>query len=285
MAAALTSAPSPNDQQPTDGQLKRRRLVERLRKEGRAYGQAPMGFRVVGKRGSRRLVPDDHQRRRMRLVAEWRDRDGMSWDQVSDALEEYVAGVEDRKPLSRGFRRGTTKKTAWRMYRAYKRLEQGEPLATHRRCRNCGGSLPIDQFTATGRVCLVCRITRPLKEFEERVMGLTSASLIGTIRNGGRPRPASRQETVHRLQGAFQNVLNLARRKPNSAELHEAIEALTTALERDLAANVPAEAMSESQLQEELRSQLRRELRPVVLAAQAEFAMSESSGHMNEVEV
>ena len=279
-------APSTNSFSPTAAQAKRRREVKRLQQEGRSCGQVPMGFRLVGRQGNRHLVPDLEQRRIMRMVVELREIEGLSYGRASDRVEEYVAEQEGRRPRSRAFRTGWTPKTCWRAYHAMKRLmEEGEPLVTHRRCHDCGGSLPIDQFTAvTGRVCVTCRITRPVKEFEERVMGLTSASLIGTIRNGGRPRPASRQETVHRLQGALQNVLNLARCNPSSPELHEAINALTTAMDRDLAANVPAEAMSESQLQSAFRRELRQALRPLLLAVQAEAAMRESNDLTDKVE-
>ena len=283
MAAPTTSTPSPSDQQPTGGQLKRRRLVERLRKEGRAYGQTPMGFRVVGKRGSRRLVPDDHQRRRMRLVAEWRDRHGMSWDQISDALEEYVARLEDRKPLSRGFRRGTTKKTAWRMYRAFKQLEVGEPQVTHRRCKTCQRSLLLNQFAPNGQVCVTCRITAPLKAFDER-LAVTAADLIGRTRNQDKPLPPSRAEIGHRIEGVIRNVLRLAKRNPRASELAESIEALVRALERDLATNVPAEAMGQAQLEQALCRRIRREIRPLLLEVQAELAMLGAIDSIDEVE-
>ena len=221
----------------------------------------------------------------MGMVVKLRDEEGLSWGKISDRIEQYRAEQDGRRPRSRAFRTGWTPKTCWRAYHAMKRLmEQGEPVPTHRRCKDCGGSQPLDQFTEAGRVCLTCRITAPLKKFDARVLGVTSASLIGKFRNGGRPLPASRQETRHRIQGALRNVMNLARRNPNSPELHEAIEALTSALGRDLPVNVPAEAMNESQLQDELRRQLRRKLRPLLLEVQAEAAMLESNDATDKVE-
>ena len=285
MNAEITPTPPTPDLHLTERQLKRRRDVERLQQEGRACGAPPMGYKLTGKPGNRRLAPDEEQREIMAIVVRSRDEEGQSFDQASDTVEEYRASKEGRKPRSRGFRRGWSGRTCLRAYHAAKKLaEEGEPVPTHRRCSGCKESLPINRFTAKGKTCLTCRITRPLKKFEERVMGLTSANLIGKFRNGGRPLPASRQETRHRIQGALRNVMNLARRNPNSPELHEATEALATVLGRDLATNVPAEAMNESQLQDELRRQLRRELRPLLLEVQAEAAMLESNDATDKVE-
>lgn len=218
----------------------------------------------------------------MRLVAEWRDRDGMSWDAISDALENHIAVAEGRKPLSRAFRRGTTKKTAWRMYRAHKQLEQGEPVVSHRRCRDCRRSLPLAEFTATGRECYRCRITRPLRKFEQRV-GATSADFIGKCRVDDGPRPSSLAEVQHRVNRLVRDLERLAKQGSN-AELLETILSFTRALSRDLPVDMPVEGMSQGRLELKLQRQIKQALRPVLLAAQAEAAMQESNGLTQETE-
>ena len=274
MDVEITPTPPTPDGQPTERQLKRRRDVERLLREGRACGAPSMGYKLTGKPGNRRLVPDEEEREIMAIVVHSRDKEGQSFDQASDTVEEYRAAKEGRQPRSRGFRDGWSGRTCHRAYLAAKKLaEEGEPVPTHRRCSDCKESLPIEQFTTRGKTCLTCRITKPLKKFEERV-GATSADYIGKRRNGPRPSPAA--EIQHRVNGLVQDLERLAKRG-SGAELLEAINSFSKALNRDLAITKPIEGMSQAELERTLSQQIRRELRPILTQIQAELEIANSS--------
>ena len=155
----------------------RRRIVAKLKAEGRPAGRPGCGFRHVGRQGNRRRVPDEQQLERMRLVAEWRDDEGLSWNQISDALEARVAKSEGRKALSPADRKGTTKKSCWRMYRRLKELEAAPP-PTHRRCRDCGRSLPVARFDGEQQTCRTCAATKPIRRMERRRQRVIEMILI-----------------------------------------------------------------------------------------------------------
>ena len=268
-------APPTSDSQPYEMQMRRRRPYAELRREGKGTGRAPFGFRWAGRRGNRHLVPDPEQRQIMQKVVELRDTEELSWGKISDRVEEHLAEQEGRRPRSLGFRAGWTPKSCSRAYRAMKQLlEQGEPLPTHKRCKTCRRSLPLAKFNTAGRECEMCRLTGPLRAFEERAV-VTAADLIGKRRADDGPLQPSAAELQHRVTGLIRDLERLVK-QGRDTELAETIASFTQALSKDLAVTKPAEAMGDAELDRALGQQVRQLLRPALTQIQAELAMPDS---------
>jgi len=81
--------------------LRSRENAARLKAESRpASGSVPLGFKSVGKKGNRFLVPDAQQRQVMRRIVHLRDEHALSWAKVSDRIEETLAKREGRPAIN-----------------------------------------------------------------------------------------------------------------------------------------------------------------------------------------
>ncbi len=78
----------------------------RLIARGQPTGRVPVGMKRVRRAdGTKQDVMCWATRAVMRAIVEIRDRDGSSWDEISDEIEKRAAIKENRKPLLRGFGR------------------------------------------------------------------------------------------------------------------------------------------------------------------------------------
>lgn len=69
-------------------------------------GRAPMGFKLSGKRGKRRVsIPDPEQRRIMGEIVRVRDKYNWSFDKISDYVDEWLAATEGRQQTPRWTKR------------------------------------------------------------------------------------------------------------------------------------------------------------------------------------
>jgi len=65
-------------------------------------GHAPMGFKLVGKRGKHRCaIPDPEQRRSMGEIVRVRDKYKWTFDAISDHIDQWLADTEGRKRTPR----------------------------------------------------------------------------------------------------------------------------------------------------------------------------------------
>ena len=90
-------------------------------------GKAPLGFRLVGPKGKRRMLVDERARRVMKEIVRVRDKHGWTWGKISDYIEEKTAEWEKREtiaPYDQGQRKWNWQKCS-RAYKQEKKL-QGE---------------------------------------------------------------------------------------------------------------------------------------------------------------
>ena len=65
-------------------------------------GHAPMGFKLMGRRGKNRCaVPDPVQRRIMGEIVRVRDKYGWTFDAIGDYIDQWLAETEGRKRTPR----------------------------------------------------------------------------------------------------------------------------------------------------------------------------------------
>lgn len=84
-----------------------RETARRLKERGcRAGGRIPLGFRSVGPKGHKRLVPNAKERRIMQQIVEWKEA-GWDFHRISQEIEEQQAAEEGRKPRGLFRRRWT----------------------------------------------------------------------------------------------------------------------------------------------------------------------------------
>jgi hypothetical protein len=134
-------------------------------------------------------VPDPDVQAAMALIVKLRDEEHLSWEKISDRADAFLAERQGRKPTPRWGRAGTgvSKSNCQRIYElAKERKPSAEP--THRTCRQCRASLPIEDFQRNGRyrrrVCRWCRAVRTFRVAEEQrqrafLEGLRQLSRLG----------------------------------------------------------------------------------------------------------
>ena len=191
---------------------KRQHDVQRLRAEGRPVGPAPMGFTHRGARGRRYLVPDPEAQEIARKIVAWRDAEGLSWDNISDRVDLFLAERHDRPPTPRHRRPSWTPATCWRHYRRQKELAQASPPgATHRRCSACNRSLPLDHFARHGRyrrrACFACQAVQRFAAMEAETRRAFVKHLRELARLGKRDRLESprAEKITAEMQELFAN--------------------------------------------------------------------------------
>ncbi|NQU21948.1 MAG: recombinase family protein [Candidatus Nealsonbacteria bacterium] len=94
---------------------------DRLRKRGLVTnGSPPLGYRITGQPNRKVLHPDLKAREAMARIVELRDSQDprLSWDRVSDQLENELAARDNRKPLRRWAGRLWGKSRCQRAYAA-----------------------------------------------------------------------------------------------------------------------------------------------------------------------
>lgn len=271
-----TTAPPPHSTDPSSERDERRRLFEQLRREGRGWGQAPFGFRWVGRSGSRRLAPDPAQRELMALVVSLRDGEGLSWGKISDRIEEHLAEQEGRRPRSRGWRSGWTEKTCWRAYHAAKQIEaEGEPQVTHRRCSDCGHSLPIESFRGEQTTCQDCLLTAGFRRRDEQRQAIVVSGILAAARavEAGKPSENLRLifQTIIDQAGGMelfgidveQTLVRLVRDHPGSKRVLDALSSLLRLLAESGHFAASEEGVQNLSAQE-LDDEIRKELQPFI---------------------
>ena len=83
------------------------------RKRGVPIGsRPPVGWRFKGKGFHRVLIPDLEHRKIMDKILEWRERDGLGWNCISDMVESHLAEQEGRESYRR-----TNANRKWGTYR------------------------------------------------------------------------------------------------------------------------------------------------------------------------
>ncbi|HUT09554.1 MAG TPA: hypothetical protein VMY42_03590 [Thermoguttaceae bacterium] len=75
-----------------------REVAQRLKEEGRPRGnKAPYGKKIIGRKKTRRFVDDPEQRRVGQQIIRLRDEFRLSWETISDHIEEALARYENRR--------------------------------------------------------------------------------------------------------------------------------------------------------------------------------------------
>jgi len=247
-----------------DRQLKRQMAVARLNREGRPAGKPRLGFRHVGRRKNRRAVPDQAQREILAMIVRLRDDEKLSWDKISDRVEEYRAAMENRRPLSRGFRRGWTNRSCIRGYRAAKEIAAGGPAPTHRRCPDCGRSLLRERFPKRGALCVDCDTTAALRRADARRLAGLRESLVtlGRAVRAGDPTAKIEQYTaaIVRLAGSpdlvgldVERIISQAPGSRKALEVLSAIAALGSLAQQPGATGPDVRALGDHELDNEVR--------------------------------
>jgi DNA invertase Pin-like site-specific DNA recombinase len=65
-------------------------------------GKPPIGYKLIGPKSAgmrRKLVPDMEQRKVMSVIVKLRDEQKMTWDAISEYIEQKLAAQENRKPI------------------------------------------------------------------------------------------------------------------------------------------------------------------------------------------
>jgi hypothetical protein len=154
---------------------RRRTAVKRLRREGRPCGPPRAGCRHRGPKNHRRTVPDAEGQEIMRLIVHWRDDEGLTFDQISNRVDEYLAEKHKRRPIPRCNRTEWTRGGVRSRYLKAKSqaVEDASPKQ-FRRCETCGQAKPFEEFSFhhngrkryRRRTCRSCRATRKLRQQE-----------------------------------------------------------------------------------------------------------------------
>ena len=75
-----------------------REVAQRLKEEGRPRGnKAPYGKKIIGRKKTRRFVDDPEQRRIGQQIIRLRDEFLLTWETISDHIEEALARYENRR--------------------------------------------------------------------------------------------------------------------------------------------------------------------------------------------
>jgi hypothetical protein len=154
---------------------RRRTAVKRLRREGRPCGPPRAGCRHRGPRNHRRTVPDAEGQEIIRLIVHWRDHHALTFDQISDRVDGYLAEKHKRRPIPRWNRtRWTRGGVRSRYLKAKSQAVEDASSKQFCRCETCGQSKPVEEFSLRHngrkrhrrRTCRRCRATRKLRQQE-----------------------------------------------------------------------------------------------------------------------
>ncbi len=181
-----------------------------------------MGFKHQGPQGNRRIVPDEEARAVLEQIRFARDALGLSWDNVSDHVDAYLAEKHARPRTLRCNRGGSTGWTKascrdWYLKADLETPEDDGRERLFRRCEQCNRSLPVEDFARHGkyrrRACRSCRATRTFRLREEEHRREVAASirrLTLTLRERG-AESAAAAKAYEQLISKCGNVKTAAR--------------------------------------------------------------------------